>query len=99
MLKNIKSIFFVKKLFFYIFDKVKLNLVKYNKKLQNALNISLINYMIYHKLISGEYIVYESNTKGKIYDAYKDRLIYEGGLLKGKRNGKGKEYDSESLKP
>ena len=99
MLKFIKSTFVIKKLFCYIFDKVKLNLVKYNKKLQHILNISLINYKIYQILISGEYIVYESNTKGKIYDTYNYRLIYEGELLKGRRNGRGKEYYSELLKP
>ena len=101
MLKKIKSIVVVKKLFFHIFDRIKLNLVKYNKKLQNYLNISLINYRIYNKIIFGKDIIYESNTKGKIYDAYTDRLIYEGELLKGKRNGKGKgkEYGYDALKP
>ena len=68
MLKKIKSIVVVKKLFFHIFDRIKLNLVKYNKKLQNYLNISLINYRIYNKIIFMEDIIYEDNTKGKIYD-------------------------------
>ena len=54
MLKKIKSIVVVKKIFFHIFDRIKLNLVKYNKKLQNYLNISLINYRIYNKIIVGK---------------------------------------------
>ena len=96
MLENIKSTFILEKLFSHLFDRVELNLVKYNKKLKMALNISLINYRIYNKIIFEEDIVYESNIKGKIYEPYKGRLIYEGGLLKGKRNGKGKEYYSEN---
>ena len=54
--------------------------------------------MIYNKIImSEEDIIYENNTKGKIYDSY-GRLIYEGELLKGKKNGIGKEYVSEGTK-
>ena len=60
MLENIKSTFVLKKLFSHLFDRVELNLVKYNKKLKMALNISLINYRIYNKIIFEEDIVYES---------------------------------------
>ena len=67
-------------------EKQKLKLIKYNKCLQENMNISLINY----KIFSGKYIIYEQNGKGKEYD-YKIR--FEGEYLNGKRNGKGKEYD------
>ena len=86
---NIKSIFFIKYLFSYIKDKNKLKLVRYNKNLQNNLSINIINY----KLLSERYIIYETKEKGKEYDRYNDRLIYEGEYLNGKRNGYGKEYD------
>ena len=39
----------------------KFKLVKYNKNLQNKLDINLIDY----KNLSGKYIVYEENGKGK----------------------------------
>ena len=39
------------------------------------------------------YIIYESKSKGKEYDAYNDRIIYKGEYLNGERNGKGKEYN------
>ena len=65
-----------------------MNLLKYNKKLQKINNISLINY----KFFSGKYIIYEELGKGKIYNAFNNKLIYEGELLNGKKNGKGKEY-------
>ena len=39
-----------------------------------------------------KYIIYE-NGKGKEYNGYSDKLLFEGGYLNGKRNGKGKEYN------
>ena len=44
-------------------NKRILKLIKYNKKLQNKLDINLMNYKIY----SGCYIIYENNGKGKEY--------------------------------
>ena len=64
-------------------------MIKYNKNLQNKINISLINY----KFFTDSYIIYETKTKGKEFNGYKDILIYEGEYLYGKRNGKGKEYN------
>ena len=85
---NIKTIFFIKHLFSFINDTIKLKLVRYNKNLQNILSINIINYQI----LSRRYIIYEAKDKGKEYMCYNDKLIYEGGYLNGKRNGKGKEY-------
>ena len=87
MLKNVKASYFLRVLFSYIDEKQKLELIKYNKSLQENMNISLINY----KYFSGKYIEYELNGKGKEYTIYDD-LIFEGEYLNGKRNGKGKEY-------
>ena len=90
MFENIKSLYFIKNLFSHINDGIKLGLIKYNKKIQNNLDIGLINY----KLFSAKYIIYISKEKGKIYDALDDELIFEGEIRKGKRwNGKGKEYN------
>ena len=89
MLKKLKSIFFLKKIFSYISENVLLNLVAYNKDLQKKLDKSLINY----KLMSGKYIIHETNNKAKIYSAYNDELIIECEYLNGKKNGKCKEYD------
>ena len=89
MADGIKSNFIFKKIFSFIFERKKLNLVKYNKGFQNKLNISLLNY----KVLSGKYIICEPNGIGKIYDSYNDFLIFEGEFLNGKKNGKGVEYD------
>jgi len=96
MLENIKSSYFNKIIFSFIEDSRKLKIIKYNKRLQNEIDISLINY----KLFSGRYIVFETKEKikGKEYFGYDDLLIFEGEYLNGKRNGKGKEYNYNSSK-
>ena len=94
MLNKIKSIFIIKKVFNNLYDRIQLKLIKYNKKLQNKINIFLYNYKIYSK----RYIKYETNNKGE--ESYYDgQLKYEGEFLNGERNGKGKEYyDNDELK-
>ena len=87
MLEKIKSIFFIKILFFHIEEREKLKLVKYNKTLQYTIGLNLINY----KILSEKYIQFDTKRKGKEYNYY-DELVFEGEYLNGKRNGKGKEY-------
>ena len=89
MLKNIRSLFIMKKAFILLCNKRKLNLVKYNKSLQDKLNLDFKDYRIY----SERYIKY---LESDIYKEYKylNVLIYKGGYFKGKRNGVGKEYNS-----
>ena len=79
-------------LFSHLDEKIKLKVIKYNKKLQNNINIKLINYKFY----SGRYIIYETKIKGKEYIRHNNILVFEGEYLNGKRNGKGKEYDDNS---
>ena len=69
-------------------EKIKLKLIKYNKSLQYKIDIKLINYKFY----TGKYIIYETNIKGKEYDD-DDELEFEGELVNGLKNGKGKEYN------
>ena len=90
MLKPIKSIFFKKMLFSLLNERRKLNIVIYNKSIKNYLDINLSNY----KILSWRYIKYEEDGKGKEYDNYNDKLLFEGEYLKGERNGKGKEFFS-----
>jgi len=88
-MKNIKSSFITKRIILYIDEKRKLKLLKYCKNIRNKVGIDLLNY----KLLSERYFIYETKEKGKEYDSYNDRLIYEGEYLNGERNGKGKEYN------
>ena len=87
MLKNVKSIYFLRIILSFVDEKQKLELIKYNKSLQENMNITLINY----KFFSGRYIEYESNRKGKEF-SFDGHLLFEGEYLNGKRKGKGKEY-------
>ena len=68
MLKNIKTSYFLRIIFSFIDEKQKLKLIKYNKSLQETMDIKLINY----KIMSGKYIIYEQNGKGKEID-YNDK--------------------------
>ena len=89
LLENIKSKYILEIIFSYIDEKIKLKAIKYNKRLQNILNIKFINY----QFLSGKYIIYDSNMKGKEYD-YNNELAFDGEYLNGERNGKGREYYS-----
>ena len=84
MFENIKS-FYLKKIILSLINEEKaLNLIKYNKTLQNNLGINLL----YYKLFIKRYIVYETEQKVKFYSALNDQLLFEGEFLNGKRNGK-----------
>ena len=63
-------------------------MMRYNKSLQNIIDINLINY----RILSGRYIVYGENGNAKAYSSYDDKLLFEGEYKNGKKNGKGKEY-------
>ena len=89
MLENIKSVYFLKIVFSFVEERQKLEIIKYNKRLQDIIDINLVNYMF----LSGKYLIYESNNMGKEYDGHNDELIFEGEYINGERNGKGKEYD------
>ena len=88
MLQNSKSIYFLKRLFAFVDEKNKLDIIKYNKSIQKHLNVKLIDFILYSK----RFILYETKTKGKEYDIINNKYIYEGEYLNGERSGKGKEF-------
>ena len=88
MLKNIKSVYILRNIFSNMKEKRILLLIIYNKRLQFKLEKSLINYKRYSK----QYILYESPNKGKVYNAYDDRILFEGEYSNGRKKGKGIEY-------
>ena len=92
MLENSKSIYFIKKLFTFVDEKTKLDIIKYNKNMQNIMDINLINYKFYSK----KYIIFEENGKCKEY-YWNGELKFEGEYINGKRNGKGKEYYNKEI--
>ena len=78
----------MKKIFSFINFFKKLNIVVYNKNLQNILNINILDY----RRLSKKLIIDERNGIGREYDNKDNQLLYEGEMLNGKRNGKGNEY-------
>ena len=89
MIENIKSLYFIRKIFSYLDVHSKLRLIKYNKNLQNKIDISIQDYEINSKI----YIIFKENNIVEEYNKDIDELIFEGEYLKGKRKGKGKEYN------
>ena len=72
--------------------KKKLITIRYNKNLQNELDL---RHAIY-KYFSEKYFIFEKNGKGKEYD-YEGGLIFEGEYLNGERFGRGKEYYNNNI--
>ena len=91
MLEHIKSKYILQIIFSSINDERKLILVKFNNTIKDRLNIDLIDY----KYLSGKYFIGKKNGKGKEYNLFNDKLIFEGDYIDGKRNGYGKEYYEE----
>ena len=92
MLDNIKSNKILKEIFKFIIFERKLKIVNYNKTTQNRLYINII----FYKIFSKRFIEYLPNGKINEINSYDNSLIFQGELLNGKRNGKGKEYYSNS---
>ena len=91
MSDNCKSNYSLKNIFSLVNDKPKLNLIRYNKKIQKRLGIDIQDY----KLFNGIAVTIEENGKAIEYDNYNDIIIFEGEFKQGKKNGKGKEYNSD----
>ena len=84
----VKSRYILIDIFAYLDIHKTLEIICYNKIIQEKLEISIDDY----KKESGKYVIGERNGKGKEYDIRKNKLIVEGEDLNGKKNGKGKEY-------
>ena len=93
MLEDIKSQYLIQNIFSFVNQTRIFELVKYNKNLQNNFNINLIDY----KNLSGKYIIYEGNRKGKEY-YFNGKLRFEGEYVNGNRwNGKGYNVNNNNF--
>ena len=89
LIKEIRAKHIMKIIFSTMEEKLKLNIIKYNKKYQNILDINVNSY--YSN--SEKDRVIEKNGICKEYIRRKGALVFEGEFKNGNRNGKGKEYD------
>ena len=92
LIRKIKSCYNVEKVFSFLEQRIKLDIIIYNKKLQKMLGVNIEDY----KKTSGKYKVGEKNGKGKEYTINENKLIFEGEFLNWKKNGKGKEYEEKT---
>ena len=90
MLEKINSKYILETIFSHVGEQKKLELIKYNKKIQNILDVNIINYRIF----SGIDKIEDNDGKRKEYDCF-GHLIFEGEYIDGKRNGKKKEYNHD----
>ena len=87
-INNIKSKYILEGLFEFVSEIIKLELIVYNNKLKNILNIDIENYKNQCQIE----LIIEKNGNVKEYYKNTNILVYEGEYKNGKRNGKGKEY-------
>jgi len=91
-IEGIKCLYTLKEIFSLVITNRKMNIIIYNKELQEKIGIDIEDY----KQKSGKYKigkrVGKRIGKGAEYTQSKNKLIFEGEYLNGKRNGKGKEY-------
>ena len=88
-IEKIKSLYNIKEVFSFLNKRQKLNMIIYNKQIQNIIGVNIEDY----KKMSGKYKIIEKNGFGKEYQLGTNILIFEGKYINGKRNGKVKEYN------
>ena len=89
LIKEVKSNFFKNDLFSLLSIKTKLSIIKYNKVLQDVLNINKEDNKMYKRR---RYKLGDLKGKVREFSLEKNALIFIGEYLEGKRNGEGKEF-------
>ena len=90
-MEKIRSFYILKKIFNYLYNKIKFSIIVHNKKLQKKLGLKINDYITF----SGRYLE-KLNNKVIEYNSYNHLKIYEGDYSNGKRNGKGIEYNEKN---
>ena len=72
MWRKIKSIFILKKIYNNVDYKRKLNIITYNKRIQQKLGVSLIDF----RRFSGKYVI-EEYGKMREYNSDNHKLMFE----------------------
>ena len=93
ILRNVKSNYIFKLIFSFVEEKIKLNILKYNKFYHKQLKKTVDDY----KNISGRYKKDGINGSGAEYLLNKKILVFKGEYLNGKRNGYGREFENYKM--
>ena len=89
LIRDISSSYIFNRIFSFLEQKQKLNMIIYNKQWQKKIGVNIQDY----KKASDRYKIGGKNGKGSEYAKYTNKLLFEGEYINGKRNGKGKEYN------
>ena len=89
--KSIKSFIIIKRIFSLLTHEKKLIIISCNKNLQDNFGINIEDY----KKLSRKILYLGINGYGEEFDSLTNTKIFEGKYLKGKRNGFGKEFNSD----
>ena len=100
--KNLKSDYFLRKLFYNLLKKKSLDIIKYNKNIKERINISIKDYIEYSELIEIE-IKPVNNKYGEFINISKENEIYyhiyfNDNIEEIKRNYLNKNDNVEKLK-
>ena len=88
-IRTIRSNYILEIILKFLLENKKLELIVYNKKIQEKLKINIEHY----KYACQRQIIFETKGKGKEYLKNTNILIFEGEYKNFKRNGRGTEYD------
>ena len=88
IINSIKALLILRKVFSFILEKKKLDIIIYNKQIKQKFNIDIE----YYKKESGKFKICERNGLGREYVLNTSIKIFEGEYKNNKRKGKGKAY-------
>ena len=90
MLNKIKSKYILHNVLIHVNNIQKLNILRFNERIQNKLEINIIDY----RRLSGKYQIIKDNEL-KIYNSYNNRILFEGQYSNENKNLNGKEYNEK----
>ncbi len=91
--RDIKSSYNLNKIFSFLDQRLKLNIIIYNKQIQNIIGVNIQDY----KNLSGRHKRGGKNGNGTEYILNTNNMIFNGEYINGKRNGRGNEYNNKKL--
>ena len=90
MLNKIKSKYILQNVFIHANYIQKLNIIRFNKRAQNRLEINIVDY----GRLSGKYKIIKNNET-IIYNTYDDKILFKGLYSNENKNVFGREFNEE----
>ena len=90
MINKIKSKYILQNVFIHVNYIQKLNIIRFNKRAQNRLEINIVDY----RRLSGKYKIIKNNET-IIYNTYNDKILFKGLYSNENKNVFGREFNEE----